>query len=161
MFWLTLIVGMQFLGFGITLGRLAYDEWQQWRLSTNAQKVDWGSPDLEKVEAMENSTENVIPIKGGANAYRFINPLEVVRNATLDLDEKRAILAAWASDEHAVESKPTLRYLPGTPAPVTFTSIMDARALLDSISQAANDDDPPPLLPTSRKCNRNFYLEAA
>src|SRR5579871_4176645 len=100
MFWLTLIVGMQFLGFAITFGCLAHDEWQQWRLRSNVQKVDLGSPDLEKVKAMENSTENKILITGGRNAYSITNPHEIVRNAKLDLDEKRAILAAWASDEH-------------------------------------------------------------
>jgi len=36
MFWLTLIVAVQFLGFGITLMRLAYDEWQQWRIRKEA-----------------------------------------------------------------------------------------------------------------------------
>jgi hypothetical protein len=33
MIWLILIGGIQILGFGFTLTRLAYDEWQQWRLS--------------------------------------------------------------------------------------------------------------------------------
>ncbi len=59
------------------------------------------------------------------------------------MDEKRAILSAWASDEHAVESFPTLRHLPGTPFPVTFSSITDARSALDKLS-GVNDDDPPP-----------------
>ena len=35
MVWLVLI-GVQILGFGFTLTRLAYDEWQQWRLSGKA-----------------------------------------------------------------------------------------------------------------------------
>ena len=33
MVWLVLIGGTQILGFGFTLTRLAYDEWQQSRLS--------------------------------------------------------------------------------------------------------------------------------
>lgn len=33
MVWLVLIGGIQILGFGFTLTRLAYDEWQQRRLS--------------------------------------------------------------------------------------------------------------------------------
>lgn len=33
MAWLVLIGGIQILGFGLTLTRLAYDEWQQSRLS--------------------------------------------------------------------------------------------------------------------------------
>jgi len=62
----------------------------------------------------------------------------------MDLDVKRAILAAWASDVHAVESLPTLRHLPGTPFPVTFSAIMNARLQLDRI---ANTDDEPPTPP--------------
>jgi hypothetical protein len=42
-----------------------------------------------------------------------------------------------------VESFPTLRHLPGTPFPVTFSSIMDARLLLDRMTRS-NDDDPEP-----------------
>jgi hypothetical protein len=33
MFWLYLLGGIQILGFGFTLTRLAYDEWQQSRAS--------------------------------------------------------------------------------------------------------------------------------
>jgi hypothetical protein len=36
MIWLVLIGGIQILGFGFTLTRLAYDEWQQRRLSREA-----------------------------------------------------------------------------------------------------------------------------
>jgi hypothetical protein len=38
MIWLILIGGIQILGFGFTLTRLAYDEWQQWRLARKAAK---------------------------------------------------------------------------------------------------------------------------
>lgn len=33
MVWLVLLGGIQILGFGLTLTRLVYDEWQQWCLS--------------------------------------------------------------------------------------------------------------------------------
>ena len=36
MVWLLLLVGIQILGFGFTLTRLGYDEWQQWRASRTA-----------------------------------------------------------------------------------------------------------------------------
>jgi len=42
-------------------------------------------------------------------------PIDVVRAPSLSIDDKRAILAAWASDFYAVDSKPTLRQVPGIP----------------------------------------------
>ncbi len=73
--------------------------------------------------------------------WSFSYPHQVVRDPNLSLAEKRAILAAWASDAHAVESLPVLRHLPGTPFPVTFSSVMDAMARLDRLDDG---DDPPP-----------------
>ena len=92
---------------------------------------------------------NVISIgKGAANLnplfWGFNYPHQVVGDANLDLEEKRAILSAWASDEHTVEALPTLRHLPGTPFPVTFTSIMAARIALDKITGANDEDSPLP-----------------
>lgn len=59
-------------------------------------------------------------------------PHEVLDRADLSDRRKRELLAAWASDACAVESFPTLRHLPGTPFPVLFSSIMDARDRLDA-----------------------------
>jgi hypothetical protein len=92
--------------------------------------------------------DNVISIGQAAASlnrpfWTFSYPHQVLTDASLNLDEKRAILSAWASDVHVVESLPTLRHLPGTPFPVTFSSIMDARIALDKMS-GVNDDDPPP-----------------
>ncbi len=36
-------------------------------------------------------------------------PTDVVRASALSIDDKRAILAAWASDFYAVDSRPALR----------------------------------------------------
>ena len=83
-------------------------------------------------------------------------PHQVVNDPALKLEEKRTILAAWASDAHAVESLPVLRRLPGTPFPVTFSSIMDAMARLDRMEE---DDDPPP--PAEMKAGRSPPQEAA
>jgi len=96
---------------------------------------------------MENR-DNVVSIKKraaqlGWSYWRFNYPDEVVRDATLSAQQKRGVLSAWASDQHAVESLLGLRHLPGTPFPVTFASIMDARAQLDRM-EGANDDEPPP-----------------
>ncbi|HEY8949995.1 MAG TPA: hypothetical protein VIM56_14010 [Rhizomicrobium sp.] len=58
-------------------------------------------------------------------------PHEILDRADLSIRTKREILSAWASDANAVESMPTLRHLPGTPFPVLYSSIMDARERLD------------------------------
>ena len=113
---------------------------------------------------MENR-DNVISIGQAAASlnrpfWKFSYPHQVVTDANMDLDEKRAILAAWASDEHALESLPTLRHLPGTPFPVTFSSIMDARIALDKMT-GVNDDDPPSSPNVKRQRPRQPMREAA
>jgi hypothetical protein len=100
---------------------------------------------------MESSSDNVIHIGGRASSparqmWNFDYPHQVVSSMNLSRAEKRAVPAAWAYDVHAIESYPTLRHLPGTPFPVTFSSIMDARMQLDKL-EACNDDDPPPKHP--------------
>jgi hypothetical protein len=57
----------------------------------------------------------------------------VLRDGTLDLNEKRAILSSWASDACAVESIPALRQPPGARRPIPFDAIMDALRWLDGI----------------------------
>ncbi len=96
---------------------------------------------------MENN-EKVISISQAAAKlnrpfWSFNYPHQVVSDANLDFEEKRAILSAWASDEHAVESMPMLRHLPGTPFPVTFSSIMSALMVLDKISGVDDDEAKP------------------
>jgi hypothetical protein len=63
-------------------------------------------------------------------AQAFDHPSEVVNDPDLSLNEKRAILASWASDACAIEAAPELRASPrGTP--VRFDDIMDALQTLD------------------------------
>ena len=50
-------------------------------------------------------------------AQAFGHPSEVVNDPDLTLNEKRAILASWASDACALEAAPSLRRVPGGPAP--------------------------------------------
>ena len=61
----------------------------------------------------------------------FERPSEVVGDPDLTLDEKRAILASWASDACAIEAGPTWRRLPGGKRPVQFDEVMDALRALD------------------------------
>jgi hypothetical protein len=58
-------------------------------------------------------------------------PLDVVRAPSLSVDDKRAILAAWASDFYAVDSEPALRQVPGTPEPVSIDEVQSALKELD------------------------------
>jgi hypothetical protein len=62
-------------------------------------------------------------------AGSFVKPAEVVRDPTLN--EKRAILASWASDACAIEAAPALRQPPGAARPVSFDDVMDALRVLD------------------------------
>jgi len=66
-------------------------------------------------------------------AQAFSHPSDVVNDPDLTLNEKRAILASWASDACAIESVPALRRAPNTLGrPVTFDDIMDALRALDA-----------------------------
>ena len=62
-------------------------------------------------------------------AQAFNHPSEVVNDPDLTLNEKRAILASWASDACAIEAAPELRT--GPKAPVRFDDIMEALRTLD------------------------------
>ena len=62
-------------------------------------------------------------------AERFHHPREVVGDPRLSCDEKRAILASWASDACAVA--PALRMPPGAAEPVLFDDVMEALRAVD------------------------------
>lgn len=63
-------------------------------------------------------------------AQAFEHPSEVVKDPDLTLNEKRAILASWASDACAIEAAPDLRSSPRG-IPVRFDDIMEALRTLD------------------------------
>jgi hypothetical protein len=75
-------------------------------------------------------------------AHAFEHPRHVVEDSDLTLNEKRAILASWASDACAIEAAPTLRLSPGTAKPVRFDDVMDALRALDQ--QAGDQYRAPP-----------------
>jgi hypothetical protein len=58
-------------------------------------------------------------------------PIDVVKATALTADDKRTILAAWASDFYAVDSKPVFRHIPGTPEPVSIDEVQAALRELD------------------------------
>jgi hypothetical protein len=63
-------------------------------------------------------------------AEAFRSPMEVVTDPHMTVQEKRAILASWASDACAVEAAPELRRPTAAP-PIRFDDIMDALKRLD------------------------------
>ena len=63
-------------------------------------------------------------------ASAFAHPMDVVRDADLTLNEKRAILASWASDACAVEAAADLR-ANASGSVVRWDEIMDALRILD------------------------------
>jgi hypothetical protein len=71
-------------------------------------------------------------------ARAFVHPMDVVRDTDLTLNEKRAILASWASDACAVEAAPDLRQ-PTDGAPIRFEDIMDALKQLDAAAAKKTD----------------------
>jgi hypothetical protein len=66
----------------------------------------------------------------------FERPADVVTDPDLSLNEKRAILASWASDACAIEASPALRKTPAGRV-VPFDEIMDAMRTLDKEYLAA------------------------
>ncbi len=69
----------------------------------------------------------------------YDTPRDVIADTGLSRAKKREILAFWASDACAVESRPGLRTLPGANRPVRFDEIMRALRTLDCL----DPDDPP------------------
>ncbi len=58
-------------------------------------------------------------------------PVDVVKATALSVDDKRTVLAAWASDFYAIEPKPAFRHMPGTPEPVSIDEVQMALRELD------------------------------
>jgi hypothetical protein len=73
-------------------------------------------------------------------AQAFDHPSQVVDDPDLTLNEKRAILASWASDACAIEAAPELRA--GPKAPVRFDDIMEALRALDRQANAGRYRNP-------------------
>jgi len=88
---------------------------------------------------MKNSEGQMIanrPFDSGLDALlypasAFSHPQDVVDDPDLTLNEKRAILASWASDACAVEAAPGLRRAPGSGRVVSVDEIFEALCTLD------------------------------
>ena len=67
----------------------------------------------------------------------FDHPNHVVGDPDLTLNEKRAILASWASDACAVEAAPALRRPPGARQTVSVDEVLEALRALDQQANVA------------------------
>jgi hypothetical protein len=71
-------------------------------------------------------------------AQAFEHPRTVLADPDLTVNEKRAILASWASDACAVEAAPALRRAPGGRQPVSVDEILEALRDLDRQARASS-----------------------
>lgn len=62
---------------------------------------------------------------------RYLHPFDVAHHPSLEPEVKRAILASWASDRHAVENQPSMRNPPGLQGPVPVDDVFAALRSLD------------------------------
>ncbi|MBY5404191.1 hypothetical protein [Rhizobium leguminosarum] len=76
-------------------------------------------------------------------AKHFGHPREVLTAADIGNDEKRAILASWASDIFAIDSAPALRLYPGAERAVSYDEILEALKTLDKGDQQSGNQDSP------------------
>jgi hypothetical protein len=88
----------------------------------------------------KENTDNTAPEQAAAAisaahllhpASHFDHPRDVLAAEHVGRDEKRAILASWASDISAIESMPALRRYPGMETVVTYDEILEALKALD------------------------------
>ena len=84
----------------------------------------------------------------------FDHPSDILSDPDLSLNEKRAILASWASDACAIEASPALRRTPKGGL-VSFDTIMDALRTLDREFAAAKSLRPELAKMQSRRRKRS------
>ncbi len=73
--------------------------------------------------------------RGVRPAVGFQHPDDVVKDPHLTLQDKREILASWASDASAVQDEPGLRWLLGTVEPVPLDDVRAAMKRLDAMER--------------------------
>ena len=109
-------------------------------------------------------------------SYHWSKPAQVLRDPALSTDEKRALLASWASDAHAVEDAPSLRRLEDGTV-LHIDSILEALKALDRPQGRSRprqhwrlaggkhpmalppEDDPPPPTPAAAPMPKGWVFE--
>ncbi|HWA18313.1 MAG TPA: hypothetical protein VG757_04900 [Devosia sp.] len=79
------------------------------------------------------------PRLDGPESRVWVDPNSVLNDPKMSLEEKRALLASWASDARAVPNYPPLRQLENG-ALVTIDTILDALKRLDDLEGRANPE---------------------
>ncbi len=90
----------------------------------------------------ENATAAISAVHLLHPAQHFDHPRDVLADEGMSSEEKRAILASWASDIFALESIPALRLYPGTDKAVSNDEIIAALKTLDRYEQQSKGHSP-------------------
>jgi hypothetical protein len=94
-----------------------------------------------------------VPARLDGELLTICHPDEVVDRAGMSLEEKRAVLAAWASDAHAVEGMPSLRQL-DSGAVVRIDDVLAALRRLDRLARCGRPSGPKPPSPGRGRARR-------
>ncbi|NEI72496.1 hypothetical protein GR212_23275 [Rhizobium lusitanum] len=100
----------------------------------------------EDINSSNSQAGAVAPLSAGHllhPAKHFGHPRDVLAADDISDDEKRAILASWASDIFAIESIPALRLYPGTDKAVSYDEIIEALKTLDVSDRQPGDQGAP------------------
>ena len=62
---------------------------------------------------------------------RYLHPFDAAHHPSLEPEVKRAIVASWGSDRHAVENHPAMRPPPDSSGPVFIDDVFAALRSLD------------------------------
>ncbi|WP_407519391.1 hypothetical protein [Methylobacterium oryzisoli] len=110
-------------------------------------------PSPDRIGPIEAATAPPPAIEGWTGVAEpgdiFRHPRDVLAHPGLSAQEKRAVLAAWASDVHAVEAAPALRRLPGRLA--VTVSVDDVLSALRALDGAARRERAPLRPPVARR----------
>lgn len=98
--------------------------------------------DIREDTVNTNAAEGIIVSHLLHPTDHFDHPRDVLAAAHLSEQEKRAILASWASDQCAVESIPALRHYPGSGGAVTLADVLAALKSLDA-DKGEDFENPP------------------
>jgi hypothetical protein len=107
-------------------------------LSVIGEPVSWGSVTMETRNTRIRIEDDDV-LSASALLYparHFSHPRDVINAMDLSVEEKRAVLASWASDAYAVESMPSLRMVPGVPEPIPYDDVLSALKALDDTTEA-------------------------